>query len=63
MRGARRVSDEAVARTKRHPVVPAWGSDAGAGRACLDLEREHRWTVEPACGAARVLLMVCGGVA
>jgi L-serine/L-threonine ammonia-lyase len=77
--GARRVSDEAFAWTTRHPVVPAVVSDAQAVQACLDLEREHRWTVEPACGAAlaavrargvpalreaaRVLVIVCGGVA
>lgn len=76
--GARRVSDAAFGWTKRHSVATTLVSDADAVRACLDLEREHRWVVEPACGAAiaamqaravpalrdarQVLVIVCGGV-
>lgn len=76
--GARRVSDAAFAWTQRHPVTSTVVSDADAVQACLDLAQEHRWVVEPACGAAmaamrsravpvlrdaaRVLVVVCGGV-
>lgn len=76
--GARRVSEAAFAWTQRHPVVTTLVSDADAVQACLALEREHRWIVEPACGAAlaamrarsapvlrdaaQVLVIVCGGV-
>ncbi|RTL43572.1 MAG: pyridoxal-phosphate dependent enzyme [Burkholderiales bacterium] len=76
--GARRVSEAAFDWTRRHPVISTTVSDAAALQACLDLEREHRWVVEPACGAAlaaasqralpvlqraaQVLVIVCGGV-
>lgn len=76
--GARRVSDAAFAWTRRHPIVTTLVSDADAVHACLEMEREHRWVVEPACGAAvaamrsravpalrearQVLVIVCGGV-
>lgn len=76
--GARRVSNAAFAWTRRHPIVTTLVSDADAVHACLELEREHRWVVEPACGAAvaamrsraapalrearQVLVIVCGGV-
>lgn len=76
--GARRVSDAAFAWTRRHPVTSTVVSDADAVQACLDLAQEHRWVVEPACGAAmaavrsravpelhdaaQVLVVVCGGV-
>jgi len=75
--GARRVSERAFEWTKQHPVVAATVSDAEAVRACLDVAKEHRLIVEPACGAAvaatlkrevpvlrsakRVLVILCGG--
>jgi len=75
--GARRVSEEALAWTRRHPVVSTTVTDAAALQACFDVEREHRLIVEPACGAAiaamqsrevpvlqdaaEVLVIVCGG--
>ncbi|MBB2484540.1 pyridoxal-phosphate dependent enzyme [Mitsuaria sp. WAJ17] len=76
--GARRVSEQAFAWTKRHEVISTTVSDAAALQACFELAREHRWVVEPACGAAvaallsrsipvlhnaaNVLVIVCGGV-
>lgn len=76
--GARRVSEEAFAWTKRHPVTTTTVTDREALAACFEIEREHRWVVEPACGAAiaavrtrgaavlhsaaDVLVIVCGGV-
>ena len=76
--GARRVSEQAFAWTRRHDVISATVSDAAALQACFELEREHRLVVEPACGAAvaallsrsipvlqgaaNVLVIVCGGV-
>lgn len=75
--GARRVSERAFEWTKQHPVVAATVSDAEAVRACLDVAKEHRLIVEPACGAAvaatlkrevpvlrsakHVLVILCGG--
>ncbi|WP_343636932.1 pyridoxal-phosphate dependent enzyme [Roseateles sp.] len=75
--GARRVSEQAFAWTKRHEVVGATVTDAQAVRACLDVAKEHRLIVEPACGAAvavarqrtvpvlqkarNVLVILCGG--
>ena len=76
--GAPRVSDAAFAWTRRHPVQVTRVSDAQALQGCLDLAREHRLVVEPACGAAiaalraaeapalaaaaDMLVIVCGGV-
>ena len=75
--GARRVSEQAFAWTKRHPVVATTVTDAEAVQACLDVAKEHRVIVEPACGAAvaatlqravpvlrdarNVLVNLCGG--
>lgn len=75
--GARRVSDRAFQWTREHEVVSVTVSDAEAVQACLDVAREHRLIVEPACGAAvaaatqrallvlrnaaNVLVVLCGG--
>jgi L-serine/L-threonine ammonia-lyase len=75
--GARRVSEQAFAWTTRHPVVATTVTDAEAVQACLDVAKEHRVIVEPACGAAvaatlqravpvlrdarNVLVILCGG--
>lgn len=75
--GARRASEQAFAWTKRHPVVATTVTDAEAVQACLDVAKEHRVIVEPACGAAvaatlqravpvlrdarNVLVILCGG--
>ncbi|HEY1394875.1 pyridoxal-phosphate dependent enzyme [Roseateles sp.] len=75
--GARRVSEQAFAWTKRHPVVATTVTDAEAVQACLDVAKQHRVIVEPACGAAvaatlqrsvpalrdarNVLVILCGG--
>jgi L-serine/L-threonine ammonia-lyase len=75
--GARRVSEQAFEWTRRHEVVSATVTDAQAVRACLDVAKEHRLIVEPACGAAvavarqravpvlqkarNVLVILCGG--
>lgn len=75
--GARRVSEQTFAWTKRHEVISTTVSDSEALQACFDFEREHRLVVEPACGAAlaamlsrsipvlrgaaNVLVIVCGG--
>jgi L-serine/L-threonine ammonia-lyase len=75
--GARRVSGQALALTRRHPVRSVVVSDAAAVAACMRFMDDHRVVVEPACGAslaavydhhralagcARVLVIVCGGV-
>lgn len=75
--GARRVSDRAFQWTREHEVISVTVSDAEAVQACLDVAREHRLIVEPACGAAvaaatqravpllrdaaNVLVVLCGG--
>jgi L-serine/L-threonine ammonia-lyase len=75
--GARRVSEEAFALARRHPVEPVVVSDREAVEACLRFMDDHRVVVEPACGASlalayragealarygHVLVIVCGGV-
>ena len=76
--GARRVSDRAWAWTREHEVHATTVTDAQAVQGCLAIADEHRWIVEPACGAAvaavlqrgvaplrsatSVLVIVCGGV-
>lgn len=75
--GARRVCERPFQWTREHPVHAATVSDAAAVRACLDVAREHRLVVEPACGASiaalqeravpalrdarEVLVILCGG--
>lgn len=72
--GAKRVCDEAVAWTERHPITPWTCSDADAVAACARFLDEHRMLVEPSCGAAlsavggptegrETLVIVCGGAA
>ncbi len=76
--GARRVCDEAVAWSKRRPIVSWLVSDRAAVAACRRFADDHRALVEPACGAALaavydraapligrspVLVIVCGGAA
>jgi len=74
--GARRVSGQAFALAREHPIIPQVVSDRAAVEACLRFMDDHRVVVEPACGAAlavayaqdaladyrRVLVIVCGGV-
>ncbi len=75
--GARRPCDQAVAWSRRHPIVSQVVSDKAAVGASLRFLAEHRIVVEPACGAALaaleqapavappasdVLVIVCGGV-
>jgi len=71
------VSEEAFAWTRKHEVLSTTVSDTDAVQACLDIAREHRLIVEPACGAAvaamrqrsvpvlkiakNVLVILCGG--
>jgi L-serine/L-threonine ammonia-lyase len=74
--GAKRPCDQAVAWSRRHPIVSQVVTDKAAVSACLRFLAEHRIVVEPACGAALaaleqrpsalmaatdVLVIVCGG--
>jgi len=75
--GARRVSQRALDWTRQHPVLATTVTDAAAIQASLDVAREQRLIVEPACGAAvaatlqravpvlqaaaNVLVILCGG--
>lgn len=76
--GARRVASEALAWTRRHPVESVVVSDRSALDACVRFAQQQRVLVEPACGAAlaivhenhralgdaaRVAVVVCGGIA
>lgn len=76
--GARRVASEALAWTRRHPVESVVVSDRAAMKAAARFARQKRVLVEPACGAAlavvhenhpalgnaaRVAVVVCGGIA
>lgn len=74
--GARRVTAEALAWTRRHEIIPWVINDRQAVDACLRFADDHRVLVEPACGAALaagyeaatplaghqpVVIIVCGG--
>ena len=71
--GARRVAEEALAWTRRHPVISELVGDREAVEACLEFANRQRVLVEPACGAAlavasrrrqasrNALVVVCGG--
>lgn len=74
--GAKRVCEQALEWTRRHPVRSVVVSDQSALNACERFLEDHRILVEPACGAslvpvyeraaelagaACVLVVVCGG--
>jgi L-serine/L-threonine ammonia-lyase len=74
--GARTVTAEALAWTKRHKIIPWIVTDRAAVNACQRFADEHRVLVEPACGAALatiydhakpleglspIVVIVCGG--
>ena len=74
--GARTVASQALAWTRRHPIIPWIVSDRAAVDGCLRFADDHRVLVEPACGAALstiygrakplvgrepILVVVCGG--
>lgn len=74
--GARQVTAEALAWTRRHEVIPWVVSDRQAVNACLRFADDHRVLVEPACGASLaagyeraaplagrqpLVIIVCGG--
>lgn len=74
--GARTVAEEALAWTRKHPIIPWIVSDRAAVDACKRFANDHRVLVEPACGAALsavynrasplageeiVMVIVCGG--
>ncbi len=50
--GAKRVAQRAFEYTKEHEICPVVVEDPNAVEACLELARDHRLIVEPACGAA-----------
>jgi L-serine/L-threonine ammonia-lyase len=75
--GARTVTRKAVEWAKRHPIQSVVVTDADAVSACIAFANEHRYLVEPACGAAlsvayngqpaleeaeTVVIVVCGGI-
>ena len=74
--GARTVAAEALAWSRRHPIVPWIVTDRAAVEASLRFADEHRVLVEPACGASLsaaynraqpleghgpIVIIVCGG--
>jgi L-serine/L-threonine ammonia-lyase len=58
--GARRVSEQAFALARQHPIIPRVVSDRAAVEACLRFMDDHRVVVEPACGAALALAYAPG---
>ncbi|KAI7829833.1 tryptophan synthase beta subunit-like PLP-dependent enzyme [Gamsiella multidivaricata] len=50
--GAKKSSAKSLELSLVHPVVPFSVSDAMAARACWQLLDDHRFAVEPACGAS-----------
>jgi L-serine/L-threonine ammonia-lyase len=61
--GARRVSEQAFALAREHPIIPQVVSDRAAVEACLRFMDDHRVVVEPACGAALALAYAPGALA
>ncbi len=74
--GAKRITPEALAWTRRHEILPWTVSDADAVQACLRFADDHRILVEPACdaslaavygraaplhGRGPIIVIVCGG--
>lgn len=74
--GARRVAEQALAWSHKHPISPFVVSDAQTVNAVLQFADDQRVLVEPACGAAlalaydknpellnydSILIIVCGG--
>lgn len=74
--GARQVTSQAVAWSRRHPIQSVLVTDREAVNACLQFANDLRVVVEPACGASlsllydnsqalagyeSVLVIVCGG--
>ncbi len=74
--GAKQVTNQALAWTKKQPITSVVVSDHSAVEACLRFADEQRVIVEPACGAAlsllydhadalegaaSILVIVCGG--
>lgn len=74
--GARRVAEQAIEWTHKHPFIPLVVSDAHAVNAVFQFADDQRILVEPACGAAlavvydknpelmnyeKILIVVCGG--
>jgi L-serine/L-threonine ammonia-lyase len=74
--GARRISEQAFAWTRKHTVIPNIVSDVQAINAVLQFLDDQKTLVEPACGAAlalaymknpllmkyeKILIIVCGG--
>ncbi|MTI30758.1 pyridoxal-phosphate dependent enzyme [Xanthovirga aplysinae] len=75
--GAKTVAKHALELTNIHPVSSLVVDDSQAIRSCIDFTHDHRYMVEPACGASlsvaynstdaiaeakSVLIIVCGGL-
>jgi len=73
---APRVAEEAFQMSCLHPTFPEVVSDKEAGEACYTFSLDHRFLVEPSCGASlaiiyeqkevlkefkRLVVIVCGG--
>jgi L-serine/L-threonine ammonia-lyase len=54
--GAKQICQQAFDWTQKHPVFPQTVSDKEAVNACLNFADDHRFLVEPACGASLALL-------
>jgi len=75
--GAKTVSAKTLEWNKNHQIIPRIVSDQEAVSACINFANDHRFLVEPACGASlaiaynhpevlkeysSVLIIVCGGI-
>lgn len=74
--GAKQICQRAFDWTQKHPTYPQTVTDKEAVSACLNFANDHRFLVEPACGAAlavvyekreilqqynNVVVILCGG--
>lgn len=74
--GAKQICEQAFVWTQKHPTYPQTLTDKSAINACLRFANDHRFLVEPACGAAlgvvydqhdilkqfnNIVVILCGG--
>lgn len=74
--GAKQICQQAFDCTQKHPTYPRTLTDKSAINACLQFANDHRFLVEPACGAAlgvvydqhdvlkqfnNIVVILCGG--
>ncbi len=60
--GAKQICEQAFVWTQKHPTYPQTVTDKEAVNACLNFANDHRFLVEPACGAALAVVYEKRGI-